>query len=81
MVGGRGTTLTEPHDAAPREAQPGPREYTAGTRSALATSSQGTCYFPGCNEPTTKFIEGEPFNNFEIAHIRDAKPGNRYLGK
>lgn len=71
--------MTEPRGAASEKSQPGPRDYTAGTRSALATLSQGTCYFPGCTEPTTKFIDGEPFNNFEICHIRDAKRGNRYV--
>lgn len=71
--------MKEPEEAASQGSGPGPRDYTAGTRSALATLSQGTCYFPGCTEPTTKFIDGEPFNNFEMAHIRDAKPGNRYV--
>jgi hypothetical protein len=57
----------------------GPREYTAGTRAALATLSKGHCYYPGCTVPTIVFIEGEPVINYQIAHIRDAKPGNRYV--
>jgi hypothetical protein len=61
------------------KAQPDPRAYSAGTRSALSVLSQGTCYFPGCATSTIVFIDGEPFINYEIAHIRDAKPGNRYV--
>lgn len=59
----------------------GPREYTAGTRAALATLSKGHCYYPGCTVPTIVFIEGEPVINYQIAHIRDAKPGNRYVAE
>lgn len=56
----------------------GPRDYTSGTRAALAALSNGTCYYPGCTTPILTFIDGEPFINYEIAHIRDAKVGNRY---
>lgn len=55
-----------------------PRGYTAATRAALATLSKGHCYYPGCTEPTIKFIDGVPMTNYQIAHIRDANPGNRY---
>lgn len=58
---------------------PGPRDYSAGARTALANLSGGFCYFPGCNEPITRFVEGHPANNFQIAHIADANPGNRYV--
>ena len=55
-----------------------PSRYSAGTRAALAWLSRGTCYFPGCGHPIIAFIDEEPFVDFQIAHIRDAKPGNRY---
>ena len=58
---------------------PGPRDYSRGTRAALAMLSKGSCYYPGCGEPTIVFIEGEPIINYHIAHIRDANPGNRYV--
>lgn len=56
-----------------------PRGYRAGTRAALALFSHGHCYFPGCKVPTFVFVDGEPIINYQIAHIRDAKPGNRYV--
>ena len=55
-----------------------PRRYIAATRAALAVLSRGTCYFPGCEYPLIRFIDGEPFIDFQIAHIRDARPGDRY---
>ncbi len=57
----------------------GPRDYSTGTRAALAALSKGHCYYPGCTVPTIVFVEGEPIVNNQIAHIRDAKPGNRYV--
>lgn len=66
-------------DAAPDRPQAGPRDYSAGTRAGLVLLSQGTCYFPDCTARTIAFIDGEPFVNFQIAHIRDARPGNRYV--
>ena len=54
------------------------RDYAAGVRPALAVLSQGTCYFPDCTTPIVVFLDGDPHVNFEIAHIRDANPGNRY---
>jgi len=57
---------------------PGPRAYTTATRTALASLANGFCYFPGCAAPIVVFVEGQPFLNADIAHIRDAKPGNRY---
>ncbi len=56
------------------------RNYTRATRSALVALSQGTCYEPDCIRPLIEFDEeGEPYTNFDIAHIRDARPGNRYV--
>lgn len=56
-----------------------PRGYRAGTRAALALFSQGHCYFPACKVQTFVFVDGEPIINYQIAHIRDAEPGNRYV--
>jgi len=65
---------------------PGPRDYTAATRAALAILSAGECYFPGCTTPLLRFVDdgskglsSEPIIDYEIAHIRDANPGNRYV--
>lgn len=57
----------------------GPRDYSTGTRAALAALSKGHCYYPRCTEPTIVFVEGEPIVNYQIAHIYDANPGNRYV--
>jgi hypothetical protein len=57
---------------------PSPRDYSVGTRAALVSLAHGVCYFPGCEEPVIKFVQGEPYVNYEIAHIRDARPGNRF---
>lgn len=54
------------------------RNYRQATRSALIALSQGTCYEPSCPRPLVVFDDGEPYTNFDVAHIRDAKPGNRY---
>lgn len=55
-----------------------PRSYSSGTRAALALLSNGSCYYPGCSKPTIEFLDGEPFVACQIAHIRDARPGNRF---
>lgn len=60
---------------------PGPRSYSVGTRAALVSMAGGTCYFPGCRTPTIAFLDGEPLANFDIAHIRDARPGNRFVAE
>jgi hypothetical protein len=64
---------------------PGPRDYPNSTRTALAALSKGKCYFPGCSTSIITFvddpvrgIEPTPQTNFDIAHIHDAKRGNRY---
>lgn len=57
---------------------PGPRDYKDGTKAALTTLSRGHCYYPNCHEPTIVFVDGEPIINYQIAHIKDASPGNRY---
>ncbi|MBB2940528.1 hypothetical protein FB565_000232 [Actinoplanes lutulentus] len=53
------------------------RKYGRGVVPALSMLSQGTCYWPSCNEPITRFVDGIPVNNFEIAHIRAANEGGR----
>jgi hypothetical protein len=50
----------------------GPRDYAAATERALYAFSGTTCYFPDCKTPVIVFVEGEPFSNVEIAHIRGA---------
>jgi hypothetical protein len=58
---------------------PGPRDYLARTEAALFALSGTTCYFPGCQTKVIAIIEGEPFINVQIAHIRSAKrDGPRY---
>lgn len=57
------------------------RNYGAGIITGLVSLSQGTCYWPGCDEPIVRFVDGRPVNNFETAHIRAAnKGGRRYVG-
>lgn len=57
----------------------GPRAYSEGTKAALAALSQGSCYFPGCMANLVVVREdGEAYIEYEISHIYDAKPGNRY---
>ena len=56
-----------------------PRGYSRGTRAALAWLSGGRCYNPDCACRIIAFFEGEPYIDYFIAHIRDARPGNRYV--
>ncbi|WP_139978388.1 hypothetical protein [Nocardioides litoris] len=58
---------------------PGPRAYSAGTRAALAALSRARCYYPACEVQVIRFIGDEPFIDYQIAHIRDANPGVRYV--
>ncbi|HTJ71324.1 MAG TPA: hypothetical protein VL551_27535 [Actinospica sp.] len=51
------------------------RNYPSSVVTGLVLMSQGTCYFPKCSEPLVRLDEGTPVNNFEIAHVRAAKPG------
>ncbi|MCX4506624.1 HNH endonuclease [Streptomyces anulatus] len=46
------------------------RSYSNATIAALTTLARGGCYYPGCNVPILRLIDGEPFLNLEIAHIR-----------
>ena len=56
------------------------RKYGRGVVPALSALSRGACYWPSCDEPITRFVDGIPVNNFEIAHIRAAnKGGRRYV--
>ena len=57
---------------------PGPRDYTSTTRTALAAFSKGMCYFPGFTRPVIVLVDGEPYVDVHIAHIRDAEVGSRY---
>jgi hypothetical protein len=57
---------------------PGPRDYSKATRAALVDVARGTCYYPDCQAPLIAYLDGEPYIAYEIAHIRDANPGNRY---
>ena len=56
----------------------GPRDYSESTRAALAMLSRGRCYYPSCGRSIIVFNNGEPYIDYQIAHIYDAKPGNRY---
>src|ERR1035441_2680758 len=61
---------------------PDPRGYTRSTLTALSSLGGGTCYWPSppCRAPITVFIDGNPVNNLEIAHIRAANPnGPRFV--
>jgi len=57
----------------------GPRSYSVATRAALSDLSRGRCYNPDCerSDPIIVLRSGEPYIDYEIAHIRDAEPGNR----
>ena len=52
-------------------------KYGRGVLPALSVLSRGACYRPSCDEPITRFVDGIPVNNFEIAHIRAANEGGR----
>lgn len=54
----------------------GPRDYSVGTRHALFAVAQGTCYFPDCDVPVVKAVEGFQTTNVQIAHIYGANPGS-----
>ena len=45
------------------------REYKAGVVEALHLLSGGSCYYPGCGEPTIRFRDGTPKKNVVVAHI------------
>lgn len=53
----------------------GPRAYSAGTRAALAYLSRGACYNPDCGrrQPIIEWRGDDPYIDYQIAHIRDAK--------
>jgi hypothetical protein len=38
---------------------------------------RGFCYWPGCEEPVTRFVDGERILNLEIAHIRAVSRGGK----
>jgi hypothetical protein len=51
------------------------QDYSAETRAALATLSQGSCYFPGCSTPIVILVGDRPIVNVEIVRIRESEPG------
>jgi len=53
----------------------GPRDYSTGTRAALAALSKGHCYYPGCTEPTIVFVEGEPIVGSPDPDVGGARAG------
>ncbi|MEV6894748.1 hypothetical protein [Kribbella sp. NPDC051137] len=56
------------------------RFYSAGVRAALFTLSRGRCYEPTCQQLVTRFIDGEPSVNIQIAHIHALEDnGPRFL--
>jgi hypothetical protein len=55
-------------------------DYPPETRAALASVSQGTCYFPGCGTPIVVSIGDRPVVNVELVRIRESEPGRpRYV--
>ena len=50
-------------------------DYSAETRAALATLSQGHCYFPGCSTPIVVLLGDRPVVNVEIVRIGESEPG------
>jgi hypothetical protein len=56
---------------------PGRRDYLTGTRHALFTLSQGTCYYPDCDRQVISWIDAStPTVDAHIAHIHGAYPGS-----
>ncbi|PWI20500.1 hypothetical protein DI272_16425 [Streptomyces sp. Act143] len=53
------------------------RYYSNATIAALTTLARGGCYWPDCNVPTVRMINGEPRLNLEIAHIRAFEKGGK----
>lgn len=53
------------------------RYYSNATIAALMTLARGGCYWPDCNVPTIRMINGAPKLNLEIAHIRAFEEGGK----
>ncbi|MEV0173923.1 HNH endonuclease signature motif containing protein [Streptomyces sp. NPDC050803] len=53
------------------------RYYSNATIAALMTLARGGCYWPDCNVPTVRMINGAPRLNLEIAHIRAFEEGGK----
>ncbi|GAA2331341.1 hypothetical protein [Streptomyces cuspidosporus] len=53
------------------------RYYSNATIAALMTLARGGCYWPDCNVPTIRMINGAPKLNVEIAHIRAFEEGGK----
>ena len=63
-------------DPYPRGVTAGPRDYLSGTRHALFTLSQGSCYHPDCERQVITWIDASPAVDAHIAHIHGANPGS-----
>lgn len=53
------------------------RYYSNATIAALMTLARGRCYWPDCNVPTIRMVNGTPRLNLEIAHIRAFEEGGK----
>ncbi|MBB4913350.1 hypothetical protein [Streptosporangium saharense] len=53
------------------------RSYTNATLAALMTLARGGCYWPDCNVPIIRMIDGEPVLNLDIAHVRAFEEGGK----
>lgn len=53
------------------------RYYSNATIAALMTLARGGCYWPQCNVPTIRMINGSPRLNLEIAHVRAFEEGGK----
>ncbi|MDU8994504.1 hypothetical protein [Streptomyces mirabilis] len=50
------------------------RTYSNATIVGLMTLARGYCYWPECQTPTMRMVNGSPVLNVDIAHIRAASP-------
>ncbi|MER7794707.1 hypothetical protein [Streptomyces sp. NPDC097640] len=53
------------------------RYYSNATIAALMTLARGGCYWPDCNIPTIRMINGAPKLSLEIAHVRAFEEGGK----
>lgn len=52
------------------------RATTARRRASRPRCFRGQCSFPGYNSAIMRFVRGEPYIDYQIADIRDSRPGN-----
>ncbi len=50
------------------------RSYSNATIVGLMTLARGYCYWPECQTPTMRMVNGSPVLNVDIAHIRASSP-------